>query len=154
MPANYSALLSFHVLLGCVDAENSAASERFLLPMLENARLCLLLSSECSSSGRTQQFRGKMTRSSALWWKLLPQSALPDNHIPTDQRGTSASLELLSSFDSFPLRLGMAIASVYQQAWETSKFPALRRSVQSRRPPNPDLHFSRVSLLKVRAHTK
>lgn len=39
--ATYTALPSFHVLLGCVDAENSAASGWFVLSVLENAQLCL-----------------------------------------------------------------------------------------------------------------
>lgn len=65
--ATHTALPSFHVLLGGVDAEKSAASGWFVLSVLENAQLCLLLSSDCSSSGRAQEFREKMAHSSVPW---------------------------------------------------------------------------------------
>lgn len=82
-----------------------------------------------------------------------PERSARLNHILTGERGNSVSLKLSPGSGSFSLKLGMAIASVYLQASETSKFPSLRRSVKSRSRPNPTFSFSRVNLVKTKAYT-
>lgn len=130
--ANYSALPSLHVLVGCVDAGNSAASGWFVPSVLEKAQLCLWLSRDCSSSGRAQEFREQTARSSALWWKLFPRELCQAQPHPWRWERHLSLFGALAWLWLLPSSTGNGNCICLLASVRDQQFPALRRSVQNR----------------------
>lgn len=120
-------LITVHYLhsmhIGGVWLQKAAASGRFVL---EHAQLCLLLSCDCSSSGRAQQFGAKMAHGSALWGKLLPQSSVPHKITSLEVREAlqplwSSCLALTPSLLNWEWQLHLFISSIRDQQTPSSK---------------------------------